>query len=84
METAVKKIGNSAGVVIPKPMLQEIGAGAGDKVDLSVVDGKIVIEPVRKSVREGWAEDAARLAALGDDELVWPELANDADEDWTW
>ncbi|WIJ24854.1 AbrB/MazE/SpoVT family DNA-binding domain-containing protein [Devosia sp. RR2S18] len=84
METAVKKIGNSAGVVIPKPMLQEIGAGAGDKVDLSVVDGKIVIEPLRKSVREGWAEDAARLAALGDDELVWPEFANDADEDWTW
>ncbi|MFK4810742.1 AbrB/MazE/SpoVT family DNA-binding domain-containing protein [Devosia sp. ZW T5_3] len=85
METAVKKIGNSAGVVIPKPMLQEIGAEAGDKVDLRVVDGRIIMQPIVKNVREGWAEAAAAIAAAGDDELVLGDFANDDDDtEWTW
>ena len=85
METAVKKIGNSAGVVIPKPMLQEIGAEAGDRVDLRVADGRIIVEPVRKTVRKGWAEAAAAIAAAGDDELVLGDFPNDDDDqEWTW
>jgi len=34
MRSAIKKIGNSAGIVIPKPLLAEIGAKAGDRVEL--------------------------------------------------
>ncbi|KKB13180.1 antitoxin [Devosia geojensis] len=84
MQSAVKKIGNSAGVIIPKPLLVEIGAKAGDKVDLRVEDGRIIIEPARRHPREGWAEAARQLAAEGEDGLVWPEFANDDDADWTW
>jgi antitoxin MazE len=84
MQSSLKKIGNSAGVVIPKPMLVEIGAKAGDSIDLTVENGRIVIQPVAKPVRAGWAEDSKRLAAEGDDGLVWPEFANDDDDQLVW
>jgi antitoxin MazE len=84
MQSSLKKIGNSAGVVIPKPMLVEIGAKAGDSIDLSVENGRIVIQPMAKPVRAGWAEDSKRLAAEGDDGLVWPEFANDDDDQLVW
>ena len=83
MQSALKKFGNSAGVIIPKPLLSEIGVQAGDGVDLRVEDGRLVIEPSRNP-REGWAEDAKRIAAEGDDKLVWPEFVDDLDDEWTW
>lgn len=84
MLSAVRKFGNSAGIVIPKPLLSEIGARAGDKVELRIEEGRIVIEPVTASFRQGWAEDAARLAAGNDDGLAWPEFANEDDDELTW
>jgi len=84
MQSSLKKIGNSAGVVIPKPMLTEIGAKAGDNIDLTVENGRIVIQPLVKRPRAGWADDSKRLAAEGDDELVWPEFANDDDDQLVW
>lgn len=84
MRSSLKKIGNSAGVVIPKPMLAEIRAQAGDSIDVTVENGRIVIQPAIKKPRAGWAEDSKRLAAEGDDGLVWPEFANDEDASLVW
>jgi hypothetical protein len=36
------------------------------------------------SPRQGWSEDAKRLAAAGDDALAWPAFANDGDHDRVW
>jgi antitoxin MazE len=77
-------MGNSHGVIIPKPILEEIGAKANDPVEVSVNKGKIVIAPAKRHPREGWAEDAKRLAAAGEGGLVWPEFANDGDKDLKW
>lgn len=85
MESALKKIGNSAGVVIPKPMLSEIGAKAGDRIDIALTDGQIVIKLIAEHPRAGWAEAAAAIAAAGDDELVLGDFPNDDDDtEWTW
>lgn len=84
MRSAVKKIGNSAGIVIPKPLLAEIGAKAGDGVELTVDQGRIIIEPVQAKARAGWAEDAKRLAEAGDDEPLWPEFSNAEDAELIW
>lgn len=84
MRAAIRKLGNSSGVIIPKSMLAEIGVGAGDPVDLSLEDGRIAITPVKRRPREGWSEASKQIAEAGDDALVWPEFGNDADDDLTW
>jgi antitoxin MazE len=82
MEVAIRKMGNSQGVLIPKPILAQVGLEG--TADLQVRDGAIVIRPVRRNPRQGWAEDAKRLAQAKDDALVWPEFANEDDEDLAW
>ncbi len=82
MEVAVRKMGNSQGVLIPKPILAQLGLEG--TADLQVRDGVIEIRAVRRNPREGWAEDAQRLAALAGDALVWPELANADDALLSW
>jgi hypothetical protein len=49
-----------------------------------VRDGVIEIRAVRRKPREGWADDARRIAGQRDDALVWPEFANDGDDDLVW
>lgn len=82
MEVAIRKMGNSQGVLIPKPILAQLGLG--DRADLQVRDGVIEIRPIRRNPREGWAEDARRLAEQGADALVWPEFVNEGDEELRW
>jgi len=84
MKTAIRRMGNSQGVIIPKPFLAEIGAKPGDEVDIKIERGKIVMVPAKRKAREGWAEASKALMAAGDGELVWPEFDNDGDKDWKW
>jgi antitoxin MazE len=82
MEVSIRKMGNSQGILIPKPILAQVGLEV--TADLQVRDGVIEIRPVRRNPREGWAEDARRLASEGDDALVWPEVANEQDDELVW
>ncbi len=82
MEVAIRKMGNSQGVLIPKPILAQLGLGA--TADLQVRNNVLEIRAVRSNPRQDWAADAARLAAEGDDALAWPEFANDDDSTLVW
>ena len=82
MEVAIRKMGNSQGVLIPKPILAQVGLES--TADLQVSDGVIEIRAVRRNPREGWADDARRLAGQGGDALVWPNVANQGDDDLVW
>jgi antitoxin MazE len=82
MEVAIRKMGNSQGVLIPKPILAQVGLEGS--ADLQVRDGVIEIRPVRRNRREGWEQDARRLAVEGGDALVWPGLANEGDDELVW
>lgn len=82
MEVAIRKMGNSQGVLIPKPILKQVGLEA--TADLQVRAGVIEIRPIRGNPREGWAEDARRLNRLGDDAPAWPEFANEGDDALVW
>jgi len=44
----------------------------------------IEIRAIRRNPRDGWADDAKRLAAQGGDALIWPELANEGDDARVW
>ncbi len=82
VEVAIRKMGNSQGVLIPKPILAQLGLEG--TADLQVRDGVIEIRAVRRNPREGWADDARRIADHGDAALVWPEFTNDGDNDLVW
>ena len=48
MRAQVQKWGNSLALRIPKPFADETKVQAGSIVELSVSEGKLVIEPVRE------------------------------------
>lgn len=81
MKTKIVRIGNSQGVRIPKPLLEQ--AGLEDDVVLRVVDSGIIIESA--APRSGWAEAAAELEARGEGGLLYESGPTDFDEaDWVW
>jgi antitoxin MazE len=82
MKVSLRKIGRSQGVPIPKSMFVLVGLEG--TADLQVRDGVIEIRAVRRNPREGWADDARRLAAQGGDALLWPEVANEGDSKLVW
>jgi putative addiction module antidote len=46
MNTVVRKIGNSEGVIIPKEMLERLGISAGDKLEIvETKDGLQLVRP---------------------------------------
>jgi antitoxin MazE len=73
-------MGNSLGVLIPKPLLAELGAKADDPVKFGWRTEELSFRRSARS-RFGWAEASKRLAAAADGGLVWPEFGSDADQD---
>ncbi|MBV8492447.1 MAG: AbrB/MazE/SpoVT family DNA-binding domain-containing protein [Alphaproteobacteria bacterium] len=84
MRTAVRKLGNSSGIIIPKSVLAEAGVCLGDAVEMTLEEGRIVLAPVERRVRTGWAAASKRLVEADDDALVWPEFANADDDTLSW
>jgi antitoxin MazE len=84
MRAAIRKLGNSSGVIIPKSMMAKIGVVAGDTVDLSVEDGRIAITPVKRRPRAGWAAAFAEIGELGDEDLAWLQFGNEGDDELQW
>lgn len=80
MKTRLVRIGNSRGIRLPKPAIDE--AGLSDEVDLRVRPGAIVIVPAA-GPRAGWAEAAARLRERGGDGLLEPVTPTRFDN-WSW
>jgi antitoxin MazE len=84
MRTSVRRMGNSAGIILPKPVLAELGVKAGDDLSLTLEAGRVVLAPAKAPPRTGWAEAAKAIADAGDDGLVWPEFGNAGDDALTW
>ncbi len=85
MQTAFRKMGNSVGMIVPKTILQELGAAAGTAIDVRVEDGGMIVKPIRHP-RAGWAEDAERVVAHGltEEEADWLAFGNEGDDELTW
>jgi antitoxin MazE len=82
MKTHLIRVGNSRGVRLPKPLIEE--AGLTDAVELRVRDGAIVIARVARA-RSGWAEAAQRMRERGEDGLLDPSTPTQFDErEWKW
>ncbi len=84
MRARVIKIGNSQGLRIPKPILEQ--TGIMDDVEIEVEKNQIIIRPV-KNIRDGWDDAFKVMGQKGDDESIieddnfshsWDE------EEWQW
>lgn len=82
MQVSIRKMGNSQGVLIPKPILAQVGLE--EIADLRVNNGVIEIRPLKRNPREDWARDSQRIAEAGDDVPVWPEFGNEGDSELVW
>jgi antitoxin MazE len=82
MKAKIIRIGNSQGIRIPKPLLEQ--TGLTEDVELEVRADEIVIRSAR-AVRAGWAAAFQSMAEAGDDELLEELTETDWDrEEWEW
>ena len=84
MRARVIKIGNSQGLRIPKPILEQ--TGIMDDVEIEVVKNQIIIRPV-KNAREGWEDAFKVMGEKGDDQLITGDeniLHSWDEEEWQW
>lgn len=79
MKTRLVRIGNSRGLRLPKPLLEQ--AGLEDEVEIRVEAGALIIAPVA-TARAGWAEAAAKFGPGG--LLDVPSATRFDDEEWAW
>jgi antitoxin MazE len=56
MQITIRDIGNSKGVVLPRPLLAQAGLIDHAIADLSFENGAIVLRKPSKEVRAGWAQ----------------------------
>lgn len=81
MLTDVVKIGNSRGIRIPAVILKE--CQIADKVEMEVLDGKIIIAPISRP-RKNWSEQFKEMRKKGDDKLLIDDTLDANLEDWKW
>ncbi|MBI1902603.1 MAG: AbrB/MazE/SpoVT family DNA-binding domain-containing protein [Planctomycetia bacterium] len=83
MRTRIVAIGNSRGIRIPKPLLEQTGLSG--EVEICAEDGSLVIRCARRP-RAGWAEAFRHMADRGDDAPLDapPSLTRFDEEEWQW
>ncbi len=82
LHVAIREIGNSKGIVIPKPVLAQVDLDR--EADMTVENGAIVLRKPAKPVRADWAQAAKALAERGEDALAMGEFGNSDDAEHTW
>ena len=83
MKTDIIRIGNSHGVRIPKPFLEQCGLQG--HVELNVKDNVLVIAPA-KEARHSWSDIFKSMAEQGDDAPLLDEndFSSWDDSEWLW
>ena len=84
MRARVIKIGNSQGLRLPKPILEQ--TGIKEEVEIEVEKDQIIIRPA-KTAREGWDKAFKAMAKNSDDEPLIDDssISHSWDEDeWQW
>ena len=82
MKTRLIQIGNSRGIRLPKPIIEQ--AGLTDEVELRVQDGAILIARAN-GPRAGWAEAAQLLLERKEGYLLdEPTPTQFDEEEWEW
>ncbi len=82
VKTRIIKVGNSQGIRIPKPLLEQ--SGIKTDVEIEVKGNGLIIRNAR-SPRENWGMAFQRMTEQGDDPLMDAPTVTDWDEvEWDW
>jgi len=83
MRTEIVRIGNSRGIRIPKPIIEQ--CGFGESVELRVEKDRLIVSP-RHAPRDGWEEAFRAAGSSADDELLLEGVGpNEFDhKEWEW
>ena len=83
MRAHIIKIGNSQGLRIPKPILDQ--TGIMDDVEIEVEKDQIIIRPV-KDVRDGWDAAFKTMGEKNDDQPIIDDNISHSwdEEEWQW
>ncbi len=85
--TTLTKIGNSQGIRIPKPLIQQAHL-ENVSLELEVLENGLLIKPINNTGRDSWKENIEKVLSKhkgAKDEGVLEELLNDNDlEDFEW
>jgi antitoxin MazE len=82
MITTIRKMGNSQGVLIPKPLLQQ--AGLLDKAEMLVEGDTLILRKPKAHPRSGWDEAGRKLLAMGEPTPVLLDFPNEDDDNLAW
>lgn len=81
MKASIIKIGNSHGVRIPKPLLDQCGFGS--EVELEVQNHSLVLSPT-KQTRKDWESAFKKMAQNKDDQLIETTSTDWENGKWEW
>lgn len=83
MKTELVRIGNSRGIRIPKPIIEQ--CGLGETVEVRVESHRLIISPARQP-RQGWSDAFRASGPAGQDELMLEVTEpNEFDhQEWRW
>ena len=84
MRARIVKIGNSQGIRLPKPILEQ--TGIMDVVELEVGKNQIVIRAISHP-RSGWEKAFKAMSKAGDDTIIdeFDNISHSWDEkEWQW
>ena len=85
--TTLTKIGNSQGIRIPKPLIQQAHL-ENVSLELEVLENGLLIRPVNNTSRDTWKENIEKVMLKNrgrQDEAILEDFLNDNDlEDFEW
>ena len=85
--TTLTKIGNSQGIRIPKPLIQQAHL-ENVSLELEVLENGLLIKPMNNTSRDTWKENIEKVLSKNknaSDDGVLEDFLNDNDlEEWQW
>jgi antitoxin MazE len=82
MQLQLTRIGNSRGIRIPKPLIEQ--CGLGEVVEARVTPDGLMLVP-RRTPRSGWKQTFEKLQAVKDELLLDRISPNAFDaKEWSW
>ena len=81
MKATIIRIGNSRGIRLPKPIIEQ--CGIENEVELEIHNNEIVIRPIKRP-RQYWKESFKRMAEKQDDKLIESPDTKWDEKEWEW